>query len=214
MGLPLPAARVTARRVPALPTRPALSALSAKPTAAPRSPPLRHGYNTPLEKRIGQHPFARPMSPPPNCSHAAASQSRFIERTERTRPSKTRSRNHIRQVYPSGSIAEVFFLRDVTRGCGSEAQTSEPVRSSAHTFHVNGWDTGIRSRVGQGKAPYLERLESLEKIFRRFLGSDTAAVPLLKTPSRRVKRKYLLPQRECQAAAKHRSVHQNSPSAR
>ena len=156
----------------------------------------------------------RPLSPPLNCSHAAASRDRIIEQTERTRPSKTRSRNHIRQVYPSGSIAEVFFLRDVTRGCGSEAQTSEPVRSSAHTFHVNGWDTGIRSRVGQGKAPYLERLESLEKIFRRFLGSDTAAVPLLKTPSRRVKQQYLLPRQECQAAARDRSMDERQPRSR
>ncbi len=148
----------------------------------------------------------RPKSPPPNWSHAAASQDRIIEQTERTRPSKTRSRNHIRQVYPSGFIAESFFLREVTRGCDSEAQTSEPERSSAHTFHVNGWETGIRSRVGQGKAPYLERLESLEKIFRRFLGSDTAAVPLLKTPSQRVRQKYLMPRQECQAAARDRSV--------
>ena len=86
MRRPLTSAGVTARRVPALPTwaaLPTLSALSAKPTAAPRSPPLRHGYSTPLDERIRQHslePSREPATKPP----AERDQSGSDHRTDRT----------------------------------------------------------------------------------------------------------------------------------
>jgi hypothetical protein len=83
MGLPLPTACVTARRVPALPTWPTWPTLSAKPTAAPRSPPLRHGYSTPLDKRIGQHSLGPPKAPPAKPS-AERDQSGSDHRTDRT----------------------------------------------------------------------------------------------------------------------------------
>ena len=82
--------------------------------------------------------------------------------------------------------------------------------SNARAFQNTDFPAPIapRERLGNRKkipgGPLIGPLS--RKIFRRFLGSDTAAVPLLKTPSQRVRQKYLIPRQECQAAARDRSV--------
>jgi hypothetical protein len=101
-----------------------------------------------LGKKIGQHSLA-PFKPPVPDRPASCSQ---WDQSGRKAKTNANLENPLQRPEPAG------FAPD---GCGSrgssEAQTSELIKSSTHTFHVNGWDTGIRSRVGQGKALYLEK---------------------------------------------------------